>query len=274
MGRIGRLGVIFGFALALSGCVDHRSAPGLDNYETIMRVADATHQAGDVNGALVMYRKASMLAPTRPEPQLAIGKALLELDRVNEAIDAYRSAMTFSSNNPEALQGLSNAYLAARRPDLAMRPLEMALEQDPQNVKLMATLGVAADLSGDHRKAQTFYRRGMAIDVLDDGLVNNLALSLALTGDYKEAAAALKPIADGPRSSPRERQTLSLIYGLAGNRDLAGRYARMDLDEAAAAHNLAYFETLRGLPADARDRTLSAASWSQPKAGKVTNIEN
>lgn len=278
MTQIGRYGWLVGFALLLSGCAnDARIAPGLQgiaSYDAVMHIADATREAGDINGALVLYRRASVLAPNRPEPQLAIGRALLDLGRVNEAIDAYRQAVAASKDSPEALRGLANAYLAARHPDLAMQPLEAASAQDPQNTKLLETLGVAADLSGDHRKAQTCYRRGMAIDTLNDGLVNNLALSMALSGDIAQAIVTLKPVTDGPRSTPRERQTLSLIYGLSGNRDLAARYARMDLDEESVAHNLAYFDTLRGLAADARDRAITAASWTPPRQGTTTDIRN
>ena len=280
MAQIGRLGLAVGLTLLISGCAgDARITPGMGtgpipNYDAIMHVADATRDAGDVNGALVLYRKATMAAPTRPEPEIAIGKCLLDLGRVDESIDAYRDAVASSKNGTEALRGLANAYLAARRPDLAIQPLETASTQDPSNAKLLGTLGVAADLSGDHRKAQTFYSRGMAIDAMNDGLVNNLALSMALSGDYPQAISTLKPIADSPRSTARERQTLSLIYGLSGNRDVAGRYAKMDLDDESVSHNLAYFDTLRGLPADARDRAVIAASWTPPRQGATTGITN
>jgi hypothetical protein len=49
---------------------------------------------------------------------------------------------------------------------------------------------------------------------------------------------------------------LSLIYGLAGDSDEAARLGRIDLDEAAVEHNLAYFETLRRLSPEARDRAI------------------
>jgi Flp pilus assembly protein TadD len=77
-----------------------------------------------------------------------------------------------------------------------------------------------------------------------------------LTGDYPGAVAVLQPLAMGPTSSPRERQTLALIYGLRGNVAEAARLGRIDLDDATVEHNLAYYQTLRELSPEARSRAI------------------
>lgn len=263
MGRVSAIGLTIGLALALSGCGGNATKTGnTQSYDTIMHIADATRGAGDANGSIALYRKAGEVAPNRPEPQLALGRIFLDFGRPGDAVEAYRLAVKLSDNSVEALRGLANAYLAARRPELAAEPLAEASEKNPHDANLLQALGVAADLSGDHRKAQDNYRRAIAAEPMSDGAANDLALSLALSGDYSQAIAILGPLANGLRSTPRERQTLSLIYGLSGDRDQAARYARMDLSEAAVGQNLAYFDSLRGLDATARDRALTAASWS------------
>ncbi len=83
-------------------------------------------------------------------------------------------------------------------------------------------------------------------------LRNNLALSLALTGDFDEAARILREIAADPLATVRNRQNLALVYGLAGQPAKAARIARMDLGEAAVRNNLAYYETLRALSGQAK----------------------
>jgi Flp pilus assembly protein TadD len=101
-----------------------------------------------------------------------------------------------------------------------------------------------------------FYRRKKTLP--DDGveLALDLALSLALSCDYPNAIAVLQPLAMAPTSSPRQRQTLALIYGLQGNVTEAARLGRIDLDDVAVEHNLAYYQSLRELSPEARSRAI------------------
>ncbi len=55
----------------------------------------------------------------------------------------------------------------------------------------------------------------------------------------------LERAAQDPAATPRIRQNLALAYGLAGQRDAAERMAGLDLDEAAVANNLSYYDLLR-----------------------------
>jgi Flp pilus assembly protein TadD len=273
MDRASGIALAIGLALALPGCAGStKTAGNAENYDTIMHIANATRGAGDAAGSIALYRKAALAAPNRAEPQLALGRIFLEIGRDDDAVEAYRQAVKLTDGSIEALRGLANAYLAAKRPELAAQPLAEAVEKDPKDAKLLQAMGVAADLSGDHLKAQEFYRRTIAADPTSDGAANDLALSLALTGDYPQAITVLKPLADGLRSTARERQTLSLIYGLSGDRDQAARYARMDLSEAAVDQNLTYFDTLRGLDPDARARAIVAASWNAAPTARVAGI--
>ena len=86
-------------------------------------------------------------------------------------------------------------------------------------------IGVADDFIDQHGEAQARYRRGLELAPGDAGLTVNLALSLALTGDYDQAIARLRPLAGGPSGTPHDRQTLALIYGLKGDRRAAEKPA-------------------------------------------------
>jgi Flp pilus assembly protein TadD len=119
-------------------------------------------------------------------------------------------------------------------------------------------IGVADDFIDQHGEAQARYRRGLELAPGDPGLSLNLALSLALTGDYDQAITRLQPVAAGPSATPRERQTLALIYGLKGDRVAATKLASMDLEPAAVQHNLAAYDTLRRLSPEARSRAIRA----------------
>jgi Flp pilus assembly protein TadD len=75
-------------------------------------------------------------------------------------------------------------------------------------------------------------------------------------------------MAIAPTGTPRQRQTLALIYGLAGDRASAEKMARRDLEPDAVQHNLAYYERLRNLSPEARRRALQSTSNSSPAAAQ------
>ena len=252
----------------LAGCgaqpfhLDVLSADGRDgggvvpSYDALMRIGAAARSGGDLVNALGVYRRASDVDLLNPAPLVAAGDVLLEMGSVNEAIVSYNNALLRGGENLPALLGLAKAYLKTGKPALAMEPLSKAYALNPDDPKVLLLLGVTKDLSGEHQEAQAWYRRGLEFAPGDSALTVDLALSLALSGDYPGAITVLQPIAIGPRGSAQERQTLALIYGLRGNAVEAARLNRIDLDDVSAEHNLAYYATLRALPPEARSRAI------------------
>jgi Flp pilus assembly protein TadD len=254
--------------LALGGCttstvhLDPLNVNGRDgggpplSYPALMRIGDAARHAGDLANAVNLYRRAAQLAPRDPAPFVALGDTLLAMGKIDEAILAYNSTQARDPKNPWALQGVAKAYLLTGRPELALAPLGRALALQPNNSKLLLLLGVAEDRMGQHGQAQAIYRRARLIAPADPAVATDLALSLALSGDYDAAIGVLQPVATAPYATARQRQTLSLIYGLAGDQAEAAQLGRIDLDEVAVEHNLAYFATLRQLSPEARERAI------------------
>ena len=258
----------------LSGCtdsplhIDPLAINGRDGggkpvtYDALMRIGAAARSGGDLANAVSIYRRAAALDSHAPAPFAAAGETLLAMNQTNEAIVAFNSALERDAHYPAALRGLAKAYLATGRPELAGHPLAIADQDSPNDPKLLELIGVTDDFAGRHRDAQARYRRGLALLPGDAALSLDLALSLALTGDYAQAIAILRPFATARGASPRERQTLALIYGLSGDAPAAERLARIDLDPASVQHNLAFYETLRRLSPEARSRAILSASAS------------
>ena len=258
--------------LGLAGCgtspfhEDLLSADGRDgggavpSYDSLMRIGTAARGGGDLVNALGVYRRASQVDPLNPAPLVAAGDVLLEMGSVDEAIVSYNNALLRGGQNLPALVGLAKAYLKTGKPALALDPLGKAYALSPDDPKVLLLYGVAKDFSGEHSEAQVWYRRGLAVAPSDPALTVNLALSLALSGDYTSAIATLQPVALAHGGSPQERQTLALIYGLRGNLAEAARLNRIDLDDASVEHNLAYYATLRELSPEARSRAILSPS--------------
>lgn len=265
--------------LLAAGCeplpfhLDPLSANGRDgggsppSYAALMRIAAAARAGGDYANAVSVYRRAAEIEPGAAAPFVGIGDTLLATSAVNEAILAYNSALARDSSNLPAQTGLAKAYLETGRPELALVPLAKALTANPANPQLLVLLGVTKDFEGQHQQAQAYYQRGLQYAPGDAALTVDLALSLALSGNYPNAIAVLQPVAMAPAASAQERQTLALIYGLQGSVAEAARLGRIDLDEAAVEHNLAYYQTLRSLSPEARDRAILSAAGSRGAPG-------
>ena len=257
--------------LLLAGCesspvhLDPQSVNGRDGggpvptYPMLMRIGAAAHSGGDLPTAVSVYRRAAEMAPQEPAPLIAAGDVLLQIGEVNEAIVSYNAALVRPGDTQGAQIGLAKAFLKSGRPQLALTPLSKALEESPDDPKLLLLLGVSRDLAGQHGEAQGYYRSGLARAPGDPALTVNLALSLTLSGDYPNAIAVLQPLALASTASAQERQTLALIYGLKGSVAEAARIGRIDLDETVVEHNLAYYQTLRELSPEARSRAILSA---------------
>ena len=275
----------FVLALALGGCsslplqfnpfnpFDTNGRDGSNgpppSYEALMRIGVAALQGGDYSNAVGIFRRAAELAPREAPPFSAAGDALLQMGAVDEAIVSYNSALGRDPHYAAALHGVAKAYLETGRPELALHPLSLALTDDPKDVRALLLIGVADDLTGNHGAAQDSYHHGLDLAPGDPGLSVDLAMSLTLTGDYPAAVQVLLPVVAAPTASPQDRQTLALIYGLAGNKKEASRLGRMDLDEAAVENNLAYYDSLRDLTPTARERAIELLNGVAPVAENI-----
>ncbi len=277
---VAALSLILGSAVGLTGCEDTSSlhidplsvngrsgsAPDI-GYPAVMHIADASRGAGDFANAVSLYRHAATMEPRNPDPLVALGDTLLDMGKPDEAIINYNAALKLSPKYPGALMGLAKAYLKTGRPDLAANPLALEYQINPNDPKLLLLIGVADDFIGQHSYAQTRYQQGLRIAPGDRSLILNLALSLALSEKFDEAIALLRPVAYAPGATSQQRQTLALIYGLKGDQSAARQLAQIDLDAASVSHNLAFYESLRRLPPDARSRAiLSVSAVSHPQS--------
>lgn len=239
------------------------------DYPTLMRIGAAAHAGGDLGTAVGIYRRAAEMDHRSVAPFVALGNTLVEMGQINEAIVAYNSGLARNPRDPEALRGLARAYLLSGKPQLAGDPLSTAYKDTPDDPKLLQLIGVADDFTGQHEEAQARYRRGLELLPRDPGLSVNLALSLAVTGNYAEAIAVLTPIAMAPTGTPRERQTLALIYGLQGDRGQAERMAKLDLDPQSVQRNITFYDTLRRLSPEARAKAIQSLT-ANPNPGRAS----
>ena len=234
--------------------------------QAMLRLGDASRNAGDCVAAVRFYRLAASKNDKPDEIASArIGAADCELasGAPADAERDYRAGLGDKAGAGAAELGLGRVRLIQQRPAEALQFFDDALKHGVVNAVALNDRGVALDELKRHGEAQQSYRAGLAKFSDDRSLRNNLALSLAMTGDFTEAERLLRPLAEDGNATARTRENLALVLGLKGDAAGADRVSRPDLDDAALANNARYYEYARGTIASDDDR---------PKASPVSPV--
>jgi len=240
--------------LTLGGCAAGQ-VPSPDKPETAsevafpqaMRMAKSVRTSGDAAGAALFYRRAHMLAPEKPEPLIGLAEAAAASGAAEEAGALYHMALAIDPGNSAARLGYGRMMLLLGRIEVALPILREFVDSDAGDDRGYLALGIAYDLSGDPHEAQRVYRDGLLHTPDNPSLRNNLALSLAMSGNAGEAIDLLRELSREPGAAGRARQNLALAYVLDDRLPDAQAIAMQDLRGSQLQDALAFFQYLREL---------------------------
>ncbi len=247
--RRSRLQLAVAAVLLVSACspMAHRDGTVGGDSATMVRVGDAAREAGNPATALPLYQRAHRLDPQNVATIIRIAETFNQLGAYEEAGDAWVEILRLDPQNFDALVGYGNTLAAMGLPQLALEHFERA-NAIGESTTLLNGMGVAQDMLGNPVEAQAAYRNGLAIDPDSLRLMNNLGLSLALTGEHTEAIEMLETAVEDRDAGIRHRQNLALAYGLAGFSERAQTVGRQDLDELSVQRNLAFYRLVADMP--------------------------
>lgn len=242
--------------MILAGCGSfHLSTDSLQSLsdlphkdQAMLKVADASRDAGDCAAAIRFYRLAGESNP-KDEIAARIGAAGCEFatGALSESERDYRAAIAAAPEDATAYVGLGRIFLVQHHPEEALAYFDLALKKGARSGVLWNDRGIALDQLRRHREAQQSYRTGLGQYAADSALRNNLALSLAMTGGFAEAENLLRALAGEPGATSRTRENLALVLGLAGDDDAAREASHGDLDDAALDNNRRFYDYARTL---------------------------
>ena len=267
-------------SLALAGCATAQQQSATtasarlaeqNSMQGMLQVAARTESSGNAAAARKMYAQIAARHPDQPAGHLGLGRTSYRTGDPAEAAQHYRTALTHAPESVTARYGLGKALLAADRPEAAIEQFDDLIAREAADTRPYVAKGVALDMLGRHAQAQTVYRSGLDLAPMNVALRTNLGLSLALAGDYKTALRVLEDAARDPKASPRTRQNLALVYGLAGEMEDAAAAGSADLAHGAVQRNLAYYRALREARAitDAAARTRAVPDAPAPTAART-----
>ena len=242
--------------------VEEKPAPTMANKEeSLLRIAKATEAAGDTSAALQLYHQIASNNPDSIDAWLGQARLYQKAGKNDMAITALEKALEKDSGNTDILRQLANSLIYTGNAKQALVYLENALENSPDDARLLNTKGIALDMQEKYEQAQASFRKALEQETGSKSYIeNNLAMSYLLADEYEKSIALLNKLVATDRDNARFRQNLALAYGLKGDIKKAMKLGLKDLPEDAAEENVDFYK--------AYSRRIGSL---EPSAGKHVN---
>ncbi len=215
---------------------------------SLLRMARATRQAGDMRAASGLYRQALAVAGTEVTPYIELADLYTrEMDRADRAIVLLSQASEINPGSVANALAIGRRLIEAEAYHQALTVYEAALQSEAEHIGLLKGKALALDMLGRHRDAEPIYDQAITLAPDQTAVLNNYAMSLIMAGEVARAVSIMEPLVKDPvRSTSRLRQNLALAYGLAGQDDAARRLLVQErLEPEAIAGNMAFYRSYR-----------------------------
>ncbi|MBF0380249.1 MAG: tetratricopeptide repeat protein [Magnetococcales bacterium] len=162
------------------------------NAQNALQRAVSFHKGGQIEDAILWYRKALEYNPTDLASLLNMGAALQGRGEITEAIACYQKAITIKPDYPNAYCNLGVAYQDLGRLDEAIKTLKKAIELAPEFPDALSNLGNALFKNGDIDEAIIYCKKAIAIKPDYAEALSNLGNCLKEQDSYEEAISCLQ----------------------------------------------------------------------------------
>lgn len=138
-----------------------------------------------------VYRKILSLAAKDGLAYEGLGRALMGQNKTMEAEKAFKDGLALNNELWQSHHFLGLAYSGQEQYDKAVAEFKLALQYKPQESSVLNNLAVTYCLLGQYDQAEPILKR-LAATTKDKKTYNNLALASVRLGKYDEALAAFK----------------------------------------------------------------------------------
>lgn len=233
------VGLASALIFSLSGCATPVDRPEGDVIAASLRMAaQVAEQGNDYHSAAGHYTTLLRRIPGDNAIALGLARNLRYSGNPRMAIEIIRHRRLQEPGAIDLSIELGKAYLAADEIPLAVLILNEAIAARSDSWEAHAALGVAYDYQGRHDMAQQAYGHALKYSPGNMAVLNNMALSTAMSGKLDNAIAILQPLTNTPDTTPQIRQNLALLLALRGDAASAERLVRKDLPLESVRHNL------------------------------------
>src|ERR671914_210412 len=204
-------------------------------YEEYLEQGETLASEGLIEEALSRFEQALAAAPENPEVIEAVGRALLNLDRLEEAEASFLGALELDSEWIAPWMGLAMVALRRDEPFKIVHHLERAIEADPEYPDAYVELGRYYGIMGEPALAKATFERWTRRHPEDADMLINAGLTTFDAADFAQALGFFEKAIDV--ASGEEQKSGARTFR-ANTLDMLGRYA-----EAVAAYEEVIAET-------------------------------
>ena len=174
-------------------------------YEEYLEQGETLASEGLIEEALSRFEQALAAAPENPEVVEAVGRALLNLDRLEEAELSFLGALELDPEWVAPRIGLAMVALRRDEPFKIVHHLERAIEADPEYPDAYVELGRYYGFMGEPALAKATFERWTRRHPEDADMLINAGLTAFDAADYGVAMEffdrALETARDGEQKS-------------------------------------------------------------------------
>ncbi|HMF58231.1 MAG TPA: tetratricopeptide repeat protein [Pyrinomonadaceae bacterium] len=235
-----------------------RSATGTTNdVAALLREAAELLQAGRIDEAEPLVRRAVAVAPQTADAHNLLGAILDQRGRTEDAEREYREALRLNPRSISARANLGVLLARTNRSDQAIQMFESVLTELPDHPQAVMNLGLLYAARGDYNRALPLLERANTLFPNTFAVLYNLGVVLCHLKRFDEATGALAAAAT---LSPDDSGTfyyLGLIASSRGDSEAAAQFwlKALSLRPDFAEANFMLGEELRkrGQPDRARE---------------------
>lgn len=239
-------------SLILAGCgsapnrpptPEPRSAATQDKtVRTLRTAARVSEDTGDYGSAIDYFRKLYERDQANPEFIVGLSRNLRYGGKGAEARLFMDMIVGDTIDGPDIRAEYGKAQLSDGLPDKAVKNLTKAIEMGASYWRTYSALGAAKDRLENYEGAQKAYEKASLLSPENPLIINNQALSLALSGQLKSAIKLLESVVSRPGTTPKLRQNLAMLHALDGDLKAAKSLGRVDLTDSEVQKNLEYYQ--------------------------------
>jgi hypothetical protein len=153
---------------------------------------------------------------------------------MGEASGSALAKMRQSPGEISRLRGNAHYYKLMGRAELGLREMELAHQQNPDNLEIVNLLAQHYEELGKFEAARQLYQEALTRHGSHPAIVNNLGFSYYQEGRWQEAEACFRQALADDASNVAARNNLGLLYCRLGRQNEA-RLLWQDAEGAAAA---------------------------------------
>lgn len=199
-------------------------------------LGDTCLRRGDINRAYLYYLKGLNEEPDRISLLQKQGRLLIKKRKYAEAEQMYSRLMPLAGDDPQALAGQGMVYFAQGKYEEAERIFQAALAKRDDDWQVHEYLGLIHSRNQEYDQAITRFKTALTYRPKDVSIINNLAVTCYLNGDFAETAHLLEGLAVATKDR-RVYNNLALAHFHMGNYDRALECFKKGSESEAAAYN-------------------------------------